>query len=136
MDQPQTRELLAHAVGFPTVEKLTNIAHLYSEQPDRLIVGIEAVSQLAGLIGVALEPSGTVEILHIAVIPQRRGIGIGRQLIDEIIHRTKAHTLTAETDSSAVGFYRRLGFEVETLGSERYGVERFRCTLVCNAEPA
>ena len=39
--------------------------------------------------------------------------------------------LIAETDQEAVGFYRKCGFKVESLGELYPGVERFRCVKDC-----
>ena len=49
-----------------------------------------------------------------------------------ILHVCKAYGLeeiTAETDRDAVEFYRRVGFEVESLGEQYPGTERFLCRL-------
>ncbi|PTX64852.1 hypothetical protein C8P63_10170 [Melghirimyces profundicolus] len=44
---------------------------------------------------------------------------IGRKIIREWILEEGMREVTAETDRDAVGFYRRLGFEIRSLG-ERY----------------
>lgn len=56
------------------------------------------------------------EILTVVVAPQRRGRGIGRQMMDETIRRLyflRVAALFLEVDESnepAIGLYRRLGF--------------------------
>ena len=68
-------------------------------------------------------------IRHIAVLPSRRGQGIGRDLIDAAVAGLDLHSVTAETDGEAVGFYRRCGFTVRSLGERYRGTERFACAL-------
>jgi len=120
---------LSLSVGFPTDEKLAGIARLYVEEPDRQVIGIELDDTLAGLIGLLQRSDGQTEILHLAVLPGQRGGGLAKLLLNEAIAHLQPGTLVAETDIGAVGFYDRHGFVIESLGSERYGVERFRCTL-------
>ena len=130
MDEPHVRELLSLSVGFPTDEKLTGIARLYTEESDRQVIGIELDGALAGLLGLQNVGDGRVEILHLAVSPGQRGNGLATMLLNEAIAHFQPVTLFAETDAGAVGFYDRHGFVIESLGSERYGIERFRCTLI------
>lgn len=35
--------------------------------------------------------------------------------------------ISAETDRDAVGFYRKYGFQITSLGEKYPGVERFKC---------
>lgn len=37
--------------------------------------------------------------------------------------------MEAETDKNAVNFYRKIGFNITSLGEKYPGVERFKCTL-------
>lgn len=123
------RELLALSVGYPSDEKLGRIARLYADEPGRSMIGVEIDGALAGLIGLQIRPERQVEILHLAVAAGQRGTGLSTLLLDEAIARNQPATMCAETDVGAVGFYRRHGFSVESLGDEGYGIERFRCTL-------
>jgi ribosomal protein S18 acetylase RimI-like enzyme len=129
LDEPAVRELLTLSAGYPTGEKLARIAQLYTDEPGRSVIGVEIDGTLAGLIGLLSGPERQVEILHLAVAPGQRGTGLSTLLLDEAIARNQAATISAETDVGAVGFYRRRGFSVESLGDECHGIERFRCTL-------
>lgn len=85
--------------------------------------------RLQGLIGLAPRGAGSGEITHIAVQPELRGQGIGRDLVRLGMAVTALRVLQAETDRDAVGFYRALGFSVQSLGERHPGVERFLCRL-------
>ena len=66
------------------------------------------VSQVAGFIGVA---DGKVEMLF--VHPDSRGQGLGRTLLAYAVQQWGAQTLDVnEQNPQAIGFYRRMGFEV------------------------
>jgi ribosomal protein S18 acetylase RimI-like enzyme len=55
--------------------------------------------------------------LSIAVVPSRRGAGLGSELLDALLDRARADgyaaiSLSVEKGSPAVGLYERHGFEV------------------------
>jgi len=66
-------------------------------------------------------------IRHIVVHREWRGKGIGRRMFQEILARYQPREVLAETHREAVGFYRSLGFSVESLGEKYPGTERFLC---------
>ena len=72
---------------------------------------------------------GHAVIQHIAVLPEAQRQGIGRKLIQHLVHVHRFHYLEAETDRDAVEFYRRCGFAVHSQGEVYPGVERYRCIL-------
>ena len=54
--------------------------------------------------------------LSIAIVPSRRGTGLGSELLDALLERARAEghgaiSLSVEKDSPAVGLYERHGFE-------------------------
>ena len=54
--------------------------------------------------------------LSIAIVPSRRGTGLGSELLDALLERARADghdaiSLSVEKDSPAVGLYERHGFE-------------------------
>lgn len=73
--------------------------------------------------------ASTVEIVSIAVDPAFRRQGIGSNLISFAAKSLKCDEVRAETDDDAVGFYRRYGFDVVSLGEKYPGVIRYLCTL-------
>ena len=84
---------------------------------------------LAGLIGLEMALAPEIVIRHIVVRPAHQGTGIGRALIGAVWEMWRPTRLVAETDATAVGFYRRCGFRVVSLGEIYPGTERFRCVL-------
>lgn len=128
VEEAGVQELLAAAVGYPSPERLARVSARYREAGWRLL-GLERGGRLVGLIGLEVQPPDRAVVQHIAVVPQERGRGIGRALLSQAAAALAVRHLTAETDADAVGFYRRCGFAVASLGEVYPGVERFRCTL-------
>ncbi|WP_342769228.1 GNAT family N-acetyltransferase [Brevibacillus nitrificans] len=62
-----------------------------------------------------------------AVRAANREHGYGSQLIDLLLQKYKRKVIAAETDQEAVGFYRKYGFLIKSLGEKYPGVERFHC---------
>jgi len=113
---------------FPDPERLERVVLDYAEQPDMELYGYESEDEVVGVVGFRRIEGDEVRILHLGVKPECRGAGFGRGLILELIEMTNPRTVLAETDEEAVEFYRRIGFEIESLGERYPGVERFRCT--------
>jgi ribosomal protein S18 acetylase RimI-like enzyme len=110
-------------------EKTSQILKEYREHPDQPILGIESNGELVGIIGLRLQPPDGAVIRHIVVRRDHRGRGIGRQMIAQVCHVYSLSVLFAETDHDAVEFYRKVGFEIESLGEKYPGIERFFCKL-------
>lgn len=73
---------------------------------------------------------GIVEILDIVVAPEHRGQGVGSFLINRIIANCSPKKILAETDDDAVGFYRKLGFNIIPFES-KWGITRYKMDLTC-----
>lgn len=101
---------------------------LYSDCRNFHLFGVEVNGRVVGLIGVCRVSDRVGEIRHIVVHPSVRVRGIGRTMIAQIADRLDLAELIAETDTDAVGFYRRVGFNIESLGEKYPGRERFTCT--------
>ena len=77
-----------------------------------------------------LEPTG--KIARVAVLPQYRGTGIGAALVGYLVDlaRTLGHTrVYLNSQSSAVGFYERLGFRAEGPEFDEVGIPHRRMSL-------
>lgn len=126
----QLKQLLSYSVGSATDEKLSNILEqVYLQGNSKLYLFIDNNGSASGFIGLRGE-GASAEILHIAVDEHKRNCGIGRRIIDDLIELENLTELTAETDHDAVEFYRRYGFEIQSLGEKYPGVERFHCRLI------
>ena len=81
------------------------------------------------MTGIHLSVSGTkAELRHIATDPAHERQGHAVALVRALIGGLKLDTLVADTDEDAVGFYRRVGFDVTVLESP-WPTPRFRCKL-------
>lgn len=127
MDEPEIQELLSYSV-FPDPDHLEQAVRDYQEQDDLQLYGLESEEELVGLIGFRHMGDGEVKIEHISVKPERRGEEFGRGLVLELIAEVKPKKIIVETDEEAVEFYRRIGFEIQSLGEMYPGTERYRCT--------
>jgi GNAT superfamily N-acetyltransferase len=75
-----------------------------------------------------------IRIRSVATLPEYRGRGVGRALVEAIAGVASASRLVAETDDDAVGFYRRCGFAIEEI-EPRNGHPRFRCSRMLEPLP-
>ncbi|ENB9401969.1 GNAT family N-acetyltransferase [Bacillus sp. CD3-5] len=80
-------------------------------------------------IGIEIIGANKAEICHIAVAPKYRYKGIALQMIKEVVRIHQLTYLEAETDDEAVEFYKKIGFQVKSLGEKYPGIERFYCYL-------
>ena len=71
------------------------------------------------------------EILGIAVAENCRKLGIGREMIAQVMRREKLDRIIAQTDDDAVGFYRSCGFNTvrEVVRYPDGEAVRYYCTL-------
>ncbi|MGK0532728.1 MULTISPECIES: GNAT family N-acetyltransferase [Bacillus] len=80
-------------------------------------------------IGIEIIGTNKARICHIAVVPQYRHKGIALQMIKEVLRMHQLTYLEAETDDEAVEFYKKIGFQVKSLGEKYPGIERFHCYM-------
>ncbi|MNP43377.1 hypothetical protein D3C76_1371930 [compost metagenome] len=100
----------------------------YSEQAGLQLYGWEEEELLLGLVGFEETEDGSLDIRHIAVLPENRGKGYARGMILELLATRQPRYLVAETeDEIAADFYRSLGFMVYSLGENEAGIEMLRC---------
>lgn len=120
-------QLLAYAVGDGSEHNARHILEtLYSDGGAKLCVWMADGEEAAGLIGWRVQ-GNSLEILHIAVDEGMRHRDIGGRLIAAVVAWERPHSVLAETDQDAVGFYRHYGFTIQSLGEKYPGVERFQC---------
>ncbi|REK68207.1 MAG: GNAT family N-acetyltransferase [Cohnella sp.] len=134
---------IKHKLEEPEIQELIELS-AYSDPEDFIqvyrgddrleIMGFYANDELAGLAGFRLHENGTLELNHIAVVPDKRGKGYGTAILLSLIGLKKPRILVAEIDEDAVDFYRSVGFTIESLGEKIPGIERFRCTYDCAVE--
>ncbi|WNS45690.1 GNAT family N-acetyltransferase [Paenibacillus sp. MMS20-IR301] len=124
---PEVNELLAYAV-IDDPEELERTTAEYGTQAALQLCGWEEDGLLLGLTGFEVTEDGSLDIRHIAVLPENRGKGYARGMILELVTSREPRYVVAETeDVIAADFYRSLGFMVYSLGENAAGIEMFRC---------
>ncbi|MGI8316289.1 GNAT family N-acetyltransferase [Halobacillus mangrovi] len=104
----------------------------YLKSKDQCLFLYEKEGILAGCIGIELSMNQKAVIQHIAVSQDYRKQWIGKRMVEFIREQYNIRELRAETDDDAVGFYEKLGFEMESLSEKYKGVTRYQCTLFRN----
>lgn len=116
----ELKELMAFAMAKEQVE--VEYAQ-YVKNPNRHLYLMEE----AAFIGIEMKDASRCEIRHIAVGIDCRSSGIGSWMIKEVIKLHNIQEIAAETDVDAVDFYRKIGFNIKSLGEKYPGRERFYC---------
>lgn len=117
------KKVLKHATG-PSEASLFKAVSMYKN--------VQAVLYKygnKGCIGIVLIHTNRARMCHIAVDEKYRNQGIALQMIKEIIREYELTYNEAETDTEAVGFYKKCNFKIESLGEKYPGIERFNCYL-------
>jgi ribosomal protein S18 acetylase RimI-like enzyme len=127
------QELLSYSI-FPDPERVEQEINRYQSEPALELYGHEEDNEILGVVGFTMLPNLTLELKHIAVMPEVRGNGYGRGLILELIEVKQPSIIEAETDEDSVEFYRNVGFSVVSLGEKYPGVERFKCIYQVDLE--
>ena len=124
--------VLAESMYNPTEERLINRADKYIMNPYVRVYAMNVDDLYVGIIVMDISDNNKIEILNIAVSPSHQKSGIGSSLIDYCISTLHPFEMMAETDDDAVGFYRKYGFKIESLG-DKYGVGimRYQCNIKC-----
>ena len=130
IDTEEFQTILKQIVYKPTPEKFNRVLDKYRKDPNQMAFGFREGQRITGMIGLNFIEKDAVEMTHIVVVPENRGQGIGRKLIEAVFKNFHLKKLIAETDQDAVGFYRCCGFGVKSLGEKYPGTERFECILV------
>jgi ribosomal protein S18 acetylase RimI-like enzyme len=127
IDTPEVQELLTYAV-IDDPEALQRTLEEYKGQSALQLYGWEEENLLLGIVGFEETEDGSLEVRHIAVLPENRGKGYARGMILELLTSRHPRYLMAETeDEIAANFYRSLSFMVYSLGENSAGIEMFRC---------
>ena len=125
---PAVSTIIRYAIGNPTPDKVNSVSRMYKEDPKCHLWGLSMHGRLVSVLGIEQISSTEIRIRHIATQAGKRNHGCASHLIRHV-YKDSIHTLWAETSQDAMGFYERNGFEIESIGEQWPGVERFRCTL-------
>ena len=124
---PEILTLLAPSIYNPTPERLKHRAEKYSADKNIFVYACKKDGIYVGIVVFGTK-NDTAEILDIAVKPEYRKNGIGKRLVEFILNQFPVDTITAETDKDAIGFYKKCGFTITSVG-EVCGTERYFCQL-------
>ena len=91
------------------------------------VVGYYENEKLVGLMIYKYEINKAfIEV--ISVEKDERGKGIGETLLNETHKRTNCESIEATCESVATSFYKKLGFEIESLEKNYYNEVYYKCT--------
>lgn len=114
---------------MPTKEKLNILADKYETDSTVSAFAYEDNGFIFGIIILRHIANDEFEIIGIATDPAHRNQRIGSRLITFAVETLKCGITKAETDDDAVGFYRKYGFQVDSLGEKYPGCIRYLCAL-------
>ena len=125
MDKPEIKQIMAACVFDNSSKGMDQVQSDYQRHSSWQLWGWFENDIITGVCGFEDHPDW-VEILHIAVAEDARGLGIGSKMIKALAAQYKK-TIEAETDDDAVDFYRKCDFEATAIS--KYDVRRWTCVL-------
>ena len=117
-------EITGRAMGHP--EKATEFIAQARARGSSILVACSD----RGIVGTIISEARDdrfIEIINVATAHDTERRGVGSALVLALLARSKGCPVCAETDVEAVGFYRSLGFTIESLGDKYPGTVRYRC---------
>jgi ribosomal protein S18 acetylase RimI-like enzyme len=124
----EVKNLLAMAIGYPAKEFLRKLPDVVYDIDGYLLFIASDQDKITGIVGIDNSAAPHGWILHLAVHPDYRKHGIGRNLITQVMEKLSLVSVALETDQDAVGFYRACGFSAKEIVSKWPGLHRYRCT--------
>jgi ribosomal protein S18 acetylase RimI-like enzyme len=121
--------VISQSQYMPTEEKLNSLADKYESDIDIFAYAYDDNGLIGGTIILKCLGNDEFEIVSIATDIANRNQGIASGLISFAATDLKCRIIKAETDDDAVGFYRKYGFHIDSLGEKYPGTIRYLCTL-------
>lgn len=121
--------LLADSVGSSSERELEKLIEscMQDDYPKLWIAFYH--DRLVGVMRLDARDRLHCTITHIAVDANLRGRGVGRKLIEFIRDELDFKQAEAKTDDDALSFYKACGFEVDSIGENSFGIQRYRCVV-------
>lgn len=113
----------------PTFDKFKLKTEQMQKDSSVSVYGYFSNEKIIGVISTQ-ETDKTVEIIGIAVDTKKRHSGIGTKLVDYVKDKS-SKPIIAETDSDAVMFYKKYGFNIKEIIVSKFATSysRYVCTL-------
>ena len=121
--------LLADSVGSSSERELEELIESCTQDDYPTLWVAFCGDRPIGVLRLNSQDRAHCTITHIAVHPNLRGQGVGRKLIEYIRDERDFRQAEVETDDDALGFYKACGFEIESIGDNSFGVQRFKCVI-------
>lgn len=131
LEQDDILSVLAESVYMPSLDRLMKRAERYKADINIIAYGMRMDSTYCGVIILDINNPKHPVINDIAVAKVHQKQGIGSCLIQHINIMLQPEEIIAETDEDAVEFYRKIGFNVISLGEKYPGILRYECRLSC-----
>ena len=124
---------IVQAVSWSSYQKSTSelldISKSFAYDSNRALIAYVKDDVILGIIALKNVNKKRKVIQLNGVDPDCRGKGIGKAMVDYVRIRYSNSTFVAETDKDSLGFYRKIGFSIQSLGFKYPDVERFLCTI-------
>lgn len=128
VENEEIYRVIEHSMFNPTYGRIKSAAEgIYGKQQGHFYVCEDEF--VIGIIGVRRVDNAYVEIMHIAVVPEKRNQGIGTSMINYIRDAERVDEIIAHPEEKAVGFFEKVGFSVKESVDNMTGLVRFVCKM-------
>ena len=128
----KTYDIYKRCMFNPTVEKFEHKISNFLNDGSVKVFNCFANGEIAGIIVISFTEQNKAEIIGIAVAVHLCNKGIASYMVKQIMEKYSLIYIFAETDDDAVGFYRKIGFEIIEFFKVYDGetVKRYKCELI------
>ena len=127
-DNSDLYRLIKYSMGKMKDNDIDKYLKKVRDQSNYFIYGYYESGNLVGLIIYKVENKiGNIDV--ISVEKDERGKGIGTKILNMINEKKQIVRIEAKCESKAVGFYKKLGFSVESIGKNYYEDEFYLCWI-------
>lgn len=122
-------DIISLSQYMPTEEKMNSLAHKYETDADIFAFACNVNGIPCSVIILKHLINDEYEIMSIATNPSVRSKGVASKLIAFASKNLNCSIIKAETDDGSIGFYRKCGFQIVSLGEKYPDTVRYLCTF-------